>query len=450
MRRTDRAAGWGPPRVAIRTLGCKVNQYDAAVLAKALADAGLAMCQAGQEADLVVVHSCTVTRSADRQNRQLIRRLRGENPHAVLLVTGCQAEVDPASLRAMPEVDGVVGVRDRDALPALATQVLLGRRLQRRPTEAVRMAPWGAGVDHLPGRTRAFLKVQDGCDALCTYCIVPRARGPGRSRPVQSVLDEIRLMERAGVQEVVLTGIHLGHYGRDLIPACNLTELLHRVLDSCGIPRIRLSSIEPLEVETPLLTLLGRSGRVCPHLHLPLQSGDDEILARMNRPYTAAQYRERVRQAMSQVPDLTLGCDVIVGFPGESEDRFLRTLAFVEEMPFAYLHVFPYSPRPGTPAADLAGRVAPPVVKSRAQRLRDLSLARRQGAMAAFVGRTLPVLVEGPAQGRRTWMQGLTHNYLRVMGPGGQGLCNRIVPFRMEGVEGPCLVGTPVPNPQGH
>jgi threonylcarbamoyladenosine tRNA methylthiotransferase MtaB len=248
-------------------------------------------------------------------------------------------------------------------------------------------------------------------------------------------------MEAAGTQEVVLTGVQLGLYGKDFQPAFSLVALLDLALSGCRIPRIRLSSLEPLEVDDALVSRMRTSGRICPHLHVPLQSGDDEILRKMHRPYGTARYRERILRAASQVPDLTIGCDVIVGFPGETPAHFQNTLRFLQDLPFTYLHVFPFSPRPGTPAYHYTPRIPSEEIRARSQTLRALSKRRRESIMSQCLGRVLPVLVERPWKGAEGWMAGLTANYHRVKVPGGERLRNKILSVRMEGLEGDLLVG---------
>jgi threonylcarbamoyladenosine tRNA methylthiotransferase MtaB len=378
---------------SLHTLGCKVNQYDSASIQAALEREDFQTGTGSSVPDVIVVNTCTVTSSTDRQNRQLIRKLRRTYPKALLVVTGCQAEVFPGTLEHMNEVDLVAGNSQKTHLPQLILDALAGRR--PRPGDPAPVDPgWEHGVDHLPGHTRAFLKVQDGCEAFCTYCIVPRARGPSRSRPLSDILIEIERMAENEIQEVVLTGIHLGLYGRDLAPAISLVDLVEAILKHAPIPRIRLSSIEPLEIDDALIVIMRDSGRVCPHLHVPLQSGDDEVLARMNRPYRSLQYRESVTRASEMIPDLCLGGDIIVGFPGETEAHFERTLIFIADLPLAYLHVFPFSPRPGTPAYHFPDRIHASEVKLRSRQLRTLSMRFRLQYMTGFVGRDLPVLVE--------------------------------------------------------
>ena len=427
----------GRPGFLIQTLGCKVNQFDAASLAQALEEAGLQPVHGGRPPDLVVVQTCTVTSATDRQNRRVIRSLRYRYPRAMLVATGCQAEAFRESLEGMPEVDLVWGTRHRDGL---LEQVLERLGLGGGGVSG-RDVLWGEGLAGLPGRTRAFLKVQDGCNGGCSYCIVPRARGRSRSRPLASVSRALELMEGAGVQEVVLTGVHLGSYGRDLSPASCLCELLDRVLEGCSIPRIRLSSIEPQELEQGLIDRLAREPRLCPHLHVPLQSGADELLRLMRRPYDRAHYRERVLAAAQAIGDLTWGADLIVGFPGETEEHFLETWRFLDSIPWTYLHVFPFSARPGTLAHNMGPRVPPQETKRRASILRDLSRQRRLEAMASRVDRTLPVLLERPLKGRPGWMEGLSHNYFRVAVRAPQEFRNRVVEVRVQSIGEGILTG---------
>ncbi len=427
------------PRVSIHTLGCKVNQYDGAMLREALAQEGFRVVSPEDEADAVVVNTCTVTSATDRQNRQLIRRLRRANPRALMVITGCQAEVFPEALEGMPEVDLVLGNKQKEDIPRAILEALHRENVLKRPASAARSL-WQGGVRCLPGHTRAFLKVQDGCDAQCTYCIVPRARGPSRSRPKASIMEELRRMEEAGVKEVVVTGVHLGRYGKDLEPPWSLTKLLWEILERCALPRIRLSSIEPLDLGEDLLHCMMTQPRICPHLHVPLQSGDDEVLRWMNRPYGTAEYLEKAELARGMVPDLTWGCDVMVGFPGETPAQFQRTLEFLGRLPLTYLHVFPFSPRPGTVAWTLPHRVPPQEIKARALALREISHRCRTKAMASYLGRKLTVLAERPWKGSPAWIEGLTPNYLRARFRGGPELHNEIVAVRLVGVQGAHLL----------
>lgn len=423
------------------TLGCKVNQFDAASLSLALEEAGLRGMDQGEPPGLIVVQTCSVTSAADRQNRQLIRKLRAEHPQAVIVATGCQAQALPESLERMPELDLVWKEPQKEGLLKRLLP-LLG--LQRGWQVPPRGLLWGEGLMGLPGRTRGFLKVQDGCNGGCSYCIVPKARGPSRSRPMESVLRALQRWEEAGIREAVLAGIHLGAYGRDLEPPCSLRDLLDSVLGRCSIPRIRLSSIEPQELEDGIIQQMAENPRLCHHLHVPLQSGHDEILKLMNRPYDTHLVEDRIRTAVSRVPDITLGMDVMVGFPGESREHFQQSLAFIERLPWTYLHVFPFSPRPGTEAEGMKPIVPPKEKRERAQLLRELSSNRIRARMASCVGDTTEVLLEGPLKGMSGWMEGRTGTYLRVAIRAGEELANSIVTVKLEDLRQGILVGTMV------
>lgn len=427
------------PGFLIQTLGCKVNQFDAASLAQALRDSGMDLVGPGEPPSLVLVQTCTVTSAADRQNRQAIRSLKAKYPKALLVVTGCQAEVWGPKLESMEEVDLVWGNRDKEAL----LEELLVRLGMEPAGLSWEQLMWGEGLEGLPGRTRAFLKVQDGCDGGCSYCIVPKARGKSRSRSPGSIFKALGLMEKAGVQEVVLTGIHLGSYGRDLTSGLSLCGLLGQILQESSIPRIRLSSIEPQELEEGILRLMAESPRICPHLHVPLQSGSEEVLRLMRRPYKKADYEAKVLAATKSIPNLTLGADLMVGFPGEKEEHFQESLDFLESIPWTYLHVFPFSPRPGTPAWDMGPKVSSQEVKRRAALVRELSRERRFKAMASYVGKSLPILLERPCKGRPGWLEGLSHNYFRVAVEAGGEFRNKIKKVWVTEVREGMLIGVP-------
>lgn len=426
------------PGFLIQTLGCKVNQFDAACLAQALISSGIEPVRAGEPPSLILVQTCTVTSSTDRQNRQLIRSLKAKYPEAVVVATGCQAEVSGPSLEKMPEVDLVWGNKHKEAL---LDEILLRLGMGLAGFSGEELL-WGDGLAKLPGRTRAYLKVQDGCDGACSYCIVPKARGKSRSRSPGSISRALSLMQEAGVQEVVLTGIHLGSYGRDLSPAASLCGLLEQVLEESSIARIRLSSIEPLELEEGILELMAQNPRICPHLHVPLQSGSEEVLALMKRPYRKADYEAKVLAAAKSVPDLTLGADLMVGFPGESEKHFQESLAFLESIPWTYLHVFRFSPRPGTLAWDMGPKVPPQEVKRRAALVRELSRQRKFKAMTSWVGKSLPVLLERPCRAMDGWLEGVSHNYFKVAVEAGGELCNKIRKVRVTQVREGILMGS--------
>lgn len=402
-------------KVAITTLGCKVNRADADAL---LARLGTFARQVpfDQQADLYIVNSCTVTATADRQSRQMVHRARRTNPLARVVLTGCMATRQQDSPAV--EADGVFPHLQHADLVRYARGLLPG-------------APAVSEVAQpLPrDRRRPFLKVQDGCDASCTYCVVSLARGPSRSLPQQEVLAQLRSLAQQGHAEVVLTGIHLGQYGPDLQPPTTLTELVQACLGL--VPRLRISSLEPLEVPPALARLVATSDGICPHLHLPIQSGDDQILAAMNRPYRRHQVVDLLHDLRRSEPDLALGTDLMTGFPAEDEGRFEATMELVQQTPLTHLHVFPFSPRPGTAAAQMSGQVPGPVARQRAARLRQLGQRKLAAFAATQVGQVRQVLVERAAA-QPGQLLGLTDNYLRAQFPADQRLIGQLAQVRLE------------------
>jgi len=401
-------------KVAVETLGCKVNQYESAGMAETLRGHGFDLVSFDAEADVYIINSCSVTRKADYQSRQLIRRATRNNSRAQILVTGCYAQVLPAEVAAIPGVTLVAGNAEKTDILRLIGEMAGGERKtltsdMRHVKEFSTPAPAA-----FPGRTRAMLKIQDGCDTFCSYCVVPYARGKSRSLPERQVLAEIEALGKAGYQELVLTGINLGAYGRDLDPASDLPALLGRVEEVKTLPRLRLSSLEPQEITDSLLAFIRDGEIICRHFHIPLQSGDDRILSRMGRNYDAAFFRGLVTKILSCLPDAAVGLDIMVGFPGEGEEEFTNTKRLLEELPVAYLHVFPYSPRPGTPAASLSQQVAESEKKKRGRIIRQLGKEKRAAFAEQFLGRELPVLLETGRDRDTAWMQGFSHNYIKV------------------------------------
>jgi threonylcarbamoyladenosine tRNA methylthiotransferase MtaB len=420
------------PTAQIHTLGCKVNQADSRELAARLRARGLEIGGAGPP-DVVVVNTCAVTATADAKARKLVRRLAREHPEAVLVVTGCGAQAGTTDFGRLPGVTAVVPGSDRESLAdqvagmlGIDTAIAVGEDAVRE----ARATAWTAD------RTRAFLKVQDGCDHGCSYCIVPRARGPMRSRPREEALTELRGLAEIGIPEVVLVGIRLGAYGVDRGDT-RLADLV-RATKEVSIPRLRLSSIEPLDVTEELISALADHPTLCHHLHLPLQSGDDGILRDMARGYTASDYVELARRLRRAWPDLSLTTDLLVGFPGESEAAFGRSCAMVREMGFTRVHVFPYSRRPGTPAATRPDQVPDPVKKDRCQRLIGVGEESAAAVAKGFIGRPAAVLFETHEDGRGV---GFTSHYLRAAVPTAVDLRGRLAAVTVEGAEGAMLLG---------
>ena len=386
--------------VWFHTFGCRANQYDTERMRQELELGGARTVSEAREADVLVVNTCTVTNRADAEARRLVRRLRREHAGARILVAGCSAALREDDYRGMPEVDEVVPGQDARALARHLAAL--------EPGFGPASSADGPLLRNARG-TRAWLKVQDGCDRKCSFCATRLARGASVSRPPADVVAEARALARVH-PELVVTGIHIGHYGRDLEPRTTLAELCARLLDAVPA-RIRLSSIEATEIDDALLALLAESGgRLAPHLHVPLQSGSDSVLRLMRRWHTRAAYRRRVLEIAGRMGPMGLGADVIVGFPGEGEPEFEETRALVEELPYTYLHVFPYSVRPGTAAAELPGGVPGNVAAERSRVLRELALAKKERYRRGRAGTVADIVVEGA--GER--IAGVTGDYLRT------------------------------------
>ncbi len=421
-----------PLRVAFHTLGCRLNQYDTeGVKAALLRVRPIEVVAWDQAADLYFLNSCTVTGKADQECRRLARQVKRRRPEACVVVAGCYAQTQPQELAAVPEIDGVLGNTTKEQVARWLPQVL--RQLDHEPASDRGSLAAAAGAplvlveefDRRPafdapeiaefaGRSRAFVKIQDGCDLRCTYCLIWRARGPGRSRHPEAVLSQLaRLHEEAGYNELVLTGVHMGSWGRDLDGRPGLAGLLDAVCERFPGLRLRLSSIHPDELTPALVAVLRARPQLRPHLHVSLQSGSDAVLKRMRRPYDSQQARDAVAAAVSIDPHCGLGADVIVGFPGETDQEFAATRDLVAELPFSYLHVFRYSPRPGTPAAAMPG-VHPETVSERAAELRAVARGRREAFAAALVGQEREAVLEDAEPGRPGERHATTDNYASV------------------------------------
>lgn len=415
-----------PPRVCIRTLGCKVNQCDSDEMARSLLARGFDVVEDGA-ADLYLINTCTVTATADAKARKLARKLAREHPGSALVLTGCWAQRDPVAAAALPQVAAVVPNDQKSEIGEIASR-LLGRSV----APATPRRPFGRSVGFARlGRTRAFVKIQDGCDHHCAYCAVPQARGRPASRPLPQVLDHLWRLADAGIQEVVLCGIRLGAYAPEQPDRPALADLLGGVRD-LPIPRLRLSSIEPMDADERLLSQLADHPTVCHHLHLPLQSGDDAVLAAMGRGYTAGEYAQTVARVRAIWADAAITSDVMVGFPGESDEQFERTVRFVREIGFSRLHVFAYSPRPGTAAAQRDDQIPASVRRQRAACLLAVAADLAQRAALSWVGREVRLLAEKETKvGELT---GLTEQYLRARCPGPRDWIGRIVAAKVRRV----------------
>lgn len=428
-------------RVAFATLGCRLNQFETDALVRAAEEAGHEIVEFAGAADLYVVNSCTITHDADADTRQLVRRAARQAPDARVVVTGCMASADPGALAAMPEVSRVLGNREKERFFELA----LGSGEDRVHVAAVdlarrqRITRLRPAAD--PRRSRAYLKIQDGCDYRCSFCIVPQVRGRSSSLPPAEALAQLREIVAAGVPEVVLTGVHLGTYGRDLQPRGELVALLGALLPELGPARLRLGSVDPHEVGPALIDLLAADRRLCRHLHLPVQSGDDGLLRAMRRAHTAADLRALVPRLVAAVPGIHLGTDVIAGFPGETADRFERTLELLRELPLASLHVFSYSERAGTAAVDLPDPVPPALRLARTRALRALSAHKNLEFRRGQLGARCPAVVYRARERRGGRLVALTDNYIKVELDGPDALLGRAIELQIDELDGVRTLG---------
>ena len=424
-------------RTAIYTLGCKVNQYETQAMEAELTRRGHTLVPFDGEADAYIINTCTVTAVSDKKSRQMIRQARKRSPHAIVAVCGCYAQTDPEAVEAL-EVDLVMGTNDRmgflDRLEALSPDggqvVDVDDALRRRTFERL---PAGG----LEGRTRAMLKVEDGCVNFCTYCIIPYARGPIRSLPAAEAAAQAAKLAEEGYKELVLTGIEISSWGRDLEGKPELMDLIEAVCTAAPECRVRLGSLEPRTITADFCRRGAAIPNLCPHFHLSMQSGCDSVLKRMNRKYDTARYYESVRLLREYFDRPGITTDLIVGFPGETEEEFVQTLDFVKKCAFSAMHIFPYSRRTGTPAAAMAGQCSNAVKEERAHRAGEVARGLHQTWLESWVGQTLPVLFEEEKDG--LW-RGHAPNYTEVFAPG-EGLHNGIRDVKITGLHGEGLLG---------
>jgi len=421
------------PTVAFHTLGCKVNFYDTEAIWQMFKREGYKQVDFESEADVYVINTCSVTNTGDRKSRQMIRRAIRRNPDAIIAVTGCYAQTAPADILAIPGVDIVIGTQDRDKLIPLVREF----QEKRQPINAVRNIMKTRTFEELDvpefaDRTRAFLKIQEGCNNFCTFCIIPWTRGLSRSRAPEKVLEQAGKLVAAGYEEIVLTGIHTGGYGDDL-ENYKLHDLLRDLDRIEGLKRIRISSIEASQVTDAMIEVLTSSPKMCRHLHIPLQAGDDDVLRRMRRKYTTEEYTAKIEYLRRAMPGVAITTDVIVGFPGETEEMFENGFDFIRRMKFADMHVFPYSKRSGTPAARMDNQVPEDVKGERVRRLIELSEEMHLEYASGFVGDVLDVIPERTVrQGDRVLLCGYSDNYLQIVFPGPEDRIGRMCRVRLE------------------
>lgn len=430
-------------KIAFYTLGCKVNQADTASMENLFLRSGHQLVSFDGEADVYIINTCVVTNTGQRKSRQTIHRAIRKNPNALIVVTGCYPQTAAEEVKAIAGVDMIIGNQDRAQIVQLVEERLAHRQTDtldavHKLTASTAFEEMAAG--DITDKTRAFLKIQEGCNQFCTYCIIPYARGPLRSRSLESIHTETQRLISAGFKEIVLIGIHLGCYGKENPDGPTLYDAVKTVLDVPGVQRLRLGSLESVEVEPRLLTLMQEDARFCRHLHLPLQSGCDKVLQAMHRPYTTAKFKTLLADIKTRVPDIAITTDVIVGFPGETEADFETTCKFAESCGFSKMHIFPFSARKGTPAEKFAGAVTEAVKKERADILGRIDETMHKAFLQAMVGQNAEVLFEQPAG--EDYFEGLTGNYQRVfVKSGGRNLGGEILPVKITAFDGEKLLG---------
>ncbi len=412
-------------KAAFYTLGCKVNQYETEAMAEMFKSSGYEITDFENYADVYVINTCTVTNMSDRKSRQIIRRAKKTNPDAIVAVTGCYAQISPEDVKKIDGVNIVVGTKDRKNIVEL-TEAASADNCIDTVSDIMHTHDFeDLSIKTYQNRTRAYIKIQDGCNQFCSYCIIPYARGPVRSRPEHEVIAEIQKLADDGFSEIILTGIHVASYGKDL-ESCDLASLICKADKTDGIKRIRLSSIEPMTLNDDFIERIKPCSKLCHHFHLSLQSGCDETLKRMNRKYTCAEYENIVNGLRKNFADAAITTDIMVGFPGETEDEFLKTSEFVQRISFADAHIFQYSQRKGTPAAKRPDQVAPEIKEKRSKIIAEITQKSRDEFRNQFIGCELEVLFEQPYHKDNEYFEGKTSNYLTVIVPTSENLSGQI------------------------
>ena len=417
-------------KVALYTVGCKLNQYETEWMGESLEKAGFERVGFSEQADLYIINTCTVTAQSDYSSRQAVYRAFRRSPGSKIVVVGCYSEVEPDLLNQLPGVALVMGNEEKMRIGEVILERLYSKTSEMNEQK-----------NRIAGRfkhTRALVKIQDGCNESCAYCIVPRARGNEKSRDANEIVDEIKGLRDKGFKEVVLTGVHIGKYSKN---GMNLLLLLKKILDETQVERIRLSSIEPKELNEELIELLFQEKRLCRHMHLPLQAGSNEILKRMRRNYTVEEYRDLIQEVFDRIEGVTIGADVMVGFPGESEEDFEKTCGFILSSPLSYLHVFSYSDRKGTSASKMEDKIAPQVIHKRSEILHQIGKEKWEKHVERFAGEKMEILVESTKDKKTARLIGLTDNYIRILVNCDEELKSRILTVKAVKREGKFLTG---------
>jgi threonylcarbamoyladenosine tRNA methylthiotransferase MtaB len=409
-------------KIALFTVGCKVNQYETEAIAEKLESFGFERVDFSNQADIYIINTCTVTKESDYSSRQAIYRAKRRSPDAKIIVTGCYAQLEKEILGSLPGVSMVVKQEDKGKLASLVVR-MFGQAIETG-TEKIEDQFFGSGVKGLAKHTRALVKIQDGCEKNCAYCVVPFARGKERSREINEIISEINALVGNDYKEVILTGVHIGRYNNKGIDLMTLSEQISK---NTKVERIRYSSIDPKEFSDQLYNFVIRSDKICKHLHIPLQSGDDGILLRMKRDYSTEEYKRLVDNLSQTVSDVLIGADVIAGFPGETEKQFENTCRFILSSPINYLHVFSYSDRKGTEASSLPNKIPPEIIHQRSEILHSLGKEKWSRYLDRFIGKKLSVLIENRRDRKTGKLTGLSDNYIRVLLDGDDSLKNKIL-----------------------
>jgi threonylcarbamoyladenosine tRNA methylthiotransferase MtaB len=420
-------------KAAFYTLGCKVNQYETEAVIDIFTDNGYQIVDFTDKADIYIVNSCTVTNEAARKTRQISRRAKRNNKNSIVGIVGCYTQAFPEEVSSIEEIDFVMGSNNKSEILNTAEKLIEGKKINNEIKTYKELNEYeDLKLKRLTNTTRANVKIEDGCNQFCSYCIIPYARGPVRSRDLNSVISEIKNLTAQGVKEIILTGTHLGAYGFDKNNSSALTELMERLTEIDNLKRVRLSSIEGTEIDDRLIELIAEKDIFCSHLHLPLQSGSNKILKAMRRPYTAEDFKETVLNIRNKVPEIAITTDIIVGFPGETEADFNQTVEFVKELAFSKIHVFPFSAREGTPAADMKNKVNGNIIKEFSKKLRNINDQLMLNYQQKFIGDSKKVLIEEERDHNTGMLTGYTDNYLKVLTQGSDKYQNRLVEVKLK------------------
>ena len=426
-------------KVAFYTLGCKVNQYETNGMIQEFKKEGYEIVDFSEKADIYIVNTCTVTSMSDRKSRQILRRTKELNPSAIVVAVGCYAQVGKENLKAIPEIDLILGTNEKSKMIDYIEEFKEDNIKKEVISDVMQDKKFDEfGEVTYTDKTRAVIKVQDGCDRFCTYCIIPYARGRVRSRNFESVIKEVESISKQGIKEVVITGIHVASYGKDFKEDIGLIDLLEKINEIEGIERIRLGSLEPTLITEKFLERLSKLNKICHHFHLSLQSGCDETLKRMNRKYSVEEFENVVKLLRNTYQDVILTTDIIVGFPGETEEEFNKTYEFLKRIKFYKMHVFKYSPRRGTKAAEMKNQIEPKIKDERSKKLIELSNKNQEEENIKYVGKELRVLFE---EKENEYIKGHTSNYIMVKAKGDKSELNKILKVEINGNDNEQLIG---------